>query len=241
MEPPLFWSVRVGLADYWARQRDSRGDGASRRLNTGAGAVSFPAGYAAGGRRPSQIGRRLTRRIEAQPGGCGLPDRTWPAGGGRRRLPHRGALPRTRGQESKLYLPRWTLANYYYRRNDTARFWLWANRAAEMLYDDPAPLFGLCERVAEDRDMAEHLNLRRADLRESYLSYLIGRREINRIGRTLAVCSAAARPSDVPLLLASCDLLLEGKQVDDALRIWNGLAAGTASGSHPWRRTAGRF
>lgn len=41
------------------------------------------------------------------------------------------------------YLPRWSLANFYFRREDTTRFWLRAQAAAVMLYDDPKPLFRL--------------------------------------------------------------------------------------------------
>src|SRR4029077_3815419 len=35
-----------------------------------------------------------------------------------------------------------------------------------------------------------------------------------------------SRPSDVPLLLAVCDLWIESNNPGDALDIWNGLAAG---------------
>ena len=33
-----------------------------------------------------------------------------------------------------LFLPRWTLANYYFRRGDTALFWRWAKEAADRVH-----------------------------------------------------------------------------------------------------------
>jgi hypothetical protein len=47
------------------------------------------------------------------------------------------------------YLPRWTLANFYLRQGDTAKFWMWTRRAAEMAYD-PAALFQLCWQASGD-------------------------------------------------------------------------------------------
>jgi hypothetical protein len=48
------------------------------------------------------------------------------------------------------FLPRWTLANFYFRRDNMAKFWEWAREAAEMPSDDVAPLFELCWRASPD-------------------------------------------------------------------------------------------
>src|ERR1017187_528370 len=48
------------------------------------------------------------------------------------------------------YLPRWSLANYYFRRDNIPAFWAWARRAAEMPSDDIGALFELCWRVSPD-------------------------------------------------------------------------------------------
>jgi tetratricopeptide (TPR) repeat protein len=44
-----------------------------------------------------------------------------------------------------LYLPAWTLANFYFRRGDRVRFWRWAERAAALTYDDYRPLLRLAD------------------------------------------------------------------------------------------------
>jgi len=45
-----------------------------------------------------------------------------------------------------LYLPAWTLANFYFRQ-DADRFWTWASRAAALTYDDYRPLLRLADTL----------------------------------------------------------------------------------------------
>jgi tetratricopeptide (TPR) repeat protein len=47
-----------------------------------------------------------------------------------------------------LYEPRWTLANFYFRRGQRERFWVWAERALAMSYGDRRPLLDLCWRMS---------------------------------------------------------------------------------------------
>ena len=85
-----------------------------------------------------------------------------------------------------LFLPRWTLANYYFRRGDTSQFWGWAKEAADRVYGDAQPLFRLCGRVAEDGKLIDRLQIQSADARAGYLSYLLGQepRRFDRPGST---------------------------------------------------------
>jgi len=41
------------------------------------------------------------------------------------------------------FLPNWSLANFTFVRGMPARFWYWAERAAQMVPDDATPLFRL--------------------------------------------------------------------------------------------------
>jgi hypothetical protein len=50
----------------------------------------------------------------------------------------------------RQYLPAWTLANFYFRRNDPEHFWPWARHAARMAYDDRAPLVRLAHEFEPD-------------------------------------------------------------------------------------------
>lgn len=136
----------------------------------------------------------------------------------------------------KTFLPRWTLANYYLRRDDRAKFWQWAKEAAPMVYGDGASLFQLCGRVAEDGNLIERLDIRNPETRFAYLGYLLGRNRVDLIGPALHRLLEAKRPGDAPLLLRACDRLLETNRVGQAAEIWNSLAD---QGSVPFRTPAG--
>jgi len=58
---------------------------------------------------------------------------------------------RRAASEDKQYLPRWTLANFYFRQGNTQEFWRWANSAAEMLYAPLPALRKSCGRRESDQ------------------------------------------------------------------------------------------
>jgi hypothetical protein len=122
------------------------------------------------------------------------------------------------------YEPRWSLANFYFRRGDTANFWPWAQKAAAMLYSDSRPLFKLCDEVAEDVNLLDRLNLHNPDVRASYLSYLLTQNRVELIRPVAQRLLTDTREADVPILLASCDRLLELHRAGEATEVWNGLA-----------------
>ena len=124
----------------------------------------------------------------------------------------------------KEYLPKWTLANYYFRRDDEPRFWFWTKAAVQMLYGDPAPLFRLSGKVLEDGNLIDRLAIHRPDTQASYLSYLLSQNRLDLSGPATRRLLAQNRETDVPLLLGACDRLIDAKLADEALAVWNGLA-----------------
>ncbi len=127
-------------------------------------------------------------------------------------------------ETDRQYLPRWSLANFYFRNNDLERFWLWAKRAAEMLYADPTPLFRLCGEVSEDGNLVDRLGLRNPDVRASYLNYLLARDHADLIRPVTQRLLNDGREEDVPILLVACDRMLELGRAAEALEVWNRLA-----------------
>ncbi len=136
----------------------------------------------------------------------------------------------------KKFLPRWTLANYYFRHYDEAMFWLWAKAAAAMVYGDAQPLFQLCGRVEEDGKLIDRLEIRNPDVRAGYLSYLLGQNRVDLIGLAVHQLLEENRLADVPLLLTACERLLEARRVDEAAGVWNRLAE---AGRVPFKTPAG--
>ena len=74
------------------------------------------------------------------------------------------------------YLPRWTLANYYYRRGNINEFWAWARSAAAMPAEDIGALLDLCWRAAPDASTITSaiLNEKPEFLRQ-YLNFLVAK------------------------------------------------------------------
>ncbi len=122
------------------------------------------------------------------------------------------------------YLPKWTLANYYFRRGEEDKFWFWAKSAAQMLYGDPLPLFRLSGQVVEDGRLIDRLGIRSPDIQAAYLAYLLSQNRLDLIDPAAHRLLDQDRESDVPLLLTACDRLIETKLADEALAIWNALA-----------------
>lgn len=77
------------------------------------------------------------------------------------------------------YLPRWSLANFYFRRDNMPAFWRWARKAAEMPADDVRPLFALCWRVEADPDkISEAILTDNPDLIRQYLDFLLAKDQL---------------------------------------------------------------
>ena len=124
----------------------------------------------------------------------------------------------------KKFLPRWTLANYYFRHDDVAMFWSWTRQAAAMVYGDALPMFRLCGKVEENGKLIDRLDIRNPDVRAGYLSYLLDQNRVDLIGPAVHLLLDEKREADVPLLLTACERLLAARRVDQAVEIWNRLA-----------------
>lgn len=74
----------------------------------------------------------------------------------------------------RLYLPAWTLANFYFRRGDTAKFWPWAERAARLTFDDYRPLLRLADALETSPQRVATRLGGSAPLLRAYLDLLIG-------------------------------------------------------------------
>ena len=74
----------------------------------------------------------------------------------------------------RQYVPAWTLANFYFRRDDTAHFWPWARKAAARTFDDYRPLLRLADVLEPSpREVATRLGGSPPLLR-AYMDVLIG-------------------------------------------------------------------
>jgi hypothetical protein len=134
----------------------------------------------------------------------------------------------------RQYLPAWTLANFYYRRENPDQFWEWAARAAELCYDDSRPLLRLAASLPENKPgeksatgMLERLH--GGDrVTYAYLDFLIGEGRLDaaqEVGRVLLRDSARNRDR----LEALAARQSEAKNAEWAKEIRDGVTQSKAS------------
>jgi hypothetical protein len=129
----------------------------------------------------------------------------------------------------RTYAPRWALANFYFRRNDAGRFWLWAARAAKMSYGDTGPLFRLMWDLGGP-EANRHIPPR-PDLERQYLAFLLSTGRLDDAPAGAAPLLARRAPEDRPPLLAYCDRLIAAGRAAQAASVWNALEPREAFGA----------
>ena len=124
------------------------------------------------------------------------------------------------------FLPSWSLANYYFRRENTARFWFWARKAAQMDPDDAAPLLRLAWYVSPNApEIASRLQIKRPLLAVQFVNFLMAQGDPKAVAEAASPLLAANGEGNTQTLLGVCDWLIGNKRPDLALPLWNELAA----------------
>jgi hypothetical protein len=124
----------------------------------------------------------------------------------------------------KTYEPRWTLANFYFRRGEREKFWRWAREAVEISYQDQTPLFLLCWRMSSDpAEILRGAIPPQPRFLGQYLSFLIQRENLDAAEAVGDLLAPLADEAETPLLLLCSDYLLQKGRDAPALRYWNTL------------------
>lgn len=230
------FSIRAGFADYQIRQETA--DATRRAIALVPGQAEYYARLAwlVADDHPRQAADALRRAVALNPSDA----RSWI---------ELGLIAETAGDPTTSlhcllhaaevdhqFLPRWTLANYYFRHDCLPLFWFWTSQAAAMLYGDALPLFRLCAKLEENGNLIDRLQIRHPAVRAQYLSYLLDQHRVDLVGPAVHRLLQDNREADVPLLLTACERLLDARRVDQAVEIWNRLAAATRV---PFRSPAG--
>jgi tetratricopeptide (TPR) repeat protein len=134
------------------------------------------------------------------------------------------ALSRAANVDS-TFLPSWSLANFYFRRENAGRFWHWAQRAAQMDPDDATPLFRLAWYVNPNaREIEKQLHMKRPFIEGQFVNFLITQGDPAQVTAAATHLLASGSQEGTETLLQACDWLLQRKRPDLALALWNGLA-----------------
>jgi hypothetical protein len=124
----------------------------------------------------------------------------------------------------RMFTPRWTLMNFYFRRQNADRFWIWTKRALEMGYDNQAAAYRLCWLMTEDPKQVESILPDNKLLKRNYLDFLLDTRRFQALSPVDREVAAAAEPADVPNLLYYCERTVPFNS-RSAVTVWNELAA----------------
>jgi hypothetical protein len=131
----------------------------------------------------------------------------------------------------KLFDPRATLTNYYFRRNNPEMFWRWAREAFSIGYGDLTSLFRLCWRQTRDAEVIRARALPPVpDVVRSYLHFLLTENRLDAAVPIAHQLSDDGGSEDLPVLLDFADRVLTQpgparSGAASALAVWNSLCA----------------
>lgn len=131
----------------------------------------------------------------------------------------------------RQFEPRWTLANFYFRRGDTEQFWKWMRAALEVSYGDHRSAFELCSNVSSDAGeiLARAIPDDRGVLR-AYLEYLNETHRWAAMPLTAQKLASIGDAKDRPELLGAVDALIAANDAASAKSVWRALGYPDGSG-----------
>jgi hypothetical protein len=128
-------------------------------------------------------------------------------------------------QVDHTYLPRWSLANFYFRRDNVPEFWLWARKAAEMPSANIGPLFELCWHVTHDPEQISGAILNQnPEVARQYLQFLLAKNQMSAVPSVAQRLVHTGEPeTDRPLMLAVMNRLVAESNGAAANALWQSL------------------
>jgi hypothetical protein len=121
------------------------------------------------------------------------------------------------------YMPRWSLANFYFRRGNLPEFWKWARMAADMPADDIGGLLELCWRAdpSPAKITTAVLNQKPEFLRQ-YVSFLLIKNEPRTAAQVVQyLIRLGDSKSDLPFMYMVVNRLLEANEPSAAFDLWH--------------------
>jgi len=219
------WTLRIGLADIYFQRHTLIGTEKAIRLTPGqAEYYDHLAGYLAD-TDERQATQALKHAVALDP----YDATTWIQLGllheAGNRLQEASQCLHQAAHVDHTFLPAWSLANFYFRQNNSVQFWYWIHQASRLVPEDASPLFRLCWHFTDDgKEIERHLDLSRPDMQAQYLNFLIADNRIEAVESVAFRLAASDRSQDTPLLLNASGWLIAQHQATAALNIWNRLA-----------------
>jgi tetratricopeptide (TPR) repeat protein len=125
----------------------------------------------------------------------------------------------------QTYAPRWSLANFYFRRDNIPLFWTWARRATEMPAEDMSGLFELCWHISTDPNTIEE-NIVENDpiVIRQYIDFLVGKDQAKAaLHPALRLVHFGSPDRDRERLFFLTDRLIDANEAAGATSLWHEL------------------
>jgi len=127
---------------------------------------------------------------------------------------------------SRLYQPRYLLAEYYFRRQNADQFHEWARAAFTTAYGDIGPLLDLCWRMRPDAEsLVRQAPAGRPEVGAQFLLFLQRHHQADALRALARTVAEQPRREDLPALLQYCNQCLNGSDTAAAMEMWNALCA----------------
>jgi hypothetical protein len=126
----------------------------------------------------------------------------------------------------RQFEPRWSLANFYFRRGDRERALLWSRKTLEFGSGDLNAVFQLLWNVSGNgTEILENAIPSRPLVLGQYLQYLDGSGRLAEASVVAQKLVSIARPEQQDALATHCGRCLDAGRVDEAVAAWNGMIA----------------
>jgi len=125
-------------------------------------------------------------------------------------------------QVDRTYVPRWSLANFYFRRDNLTAFWMWIHRATETPAENIGALFELCWRVSSDPKTIEaNIDERDPEVSRQFINFLIGKDQpAVAVNAAMNLLRTGDRGWDQTLLFTLLEKLTHTNDATDANALW---------------------
>ena len=134
------------------------------------------------------------------------------------------ALSRAANVDS-TFLPSWSLANFYFRRENAGRSGTGRKGPPRWIRMTRRPLFRLAWYVNPNaREIENQLHMTRPFIEGQFVNFLITQGDPAQVTAAATHLLASGSQEGTETLLQACDWLLQRKRPDLALALWNGLA-----------------
>jgi tetratricopeptide (TPR) repeat protein len=222
----IVWNLLFSIADLEARRNQPQSTRLAMRLMPQNGAYAAQLAdevYASDPQEAESLLRRAVKLNAYDPASWVQLALLYEA---RHDLPKAEAALLKAAAVDSTFVPSWSLTNFYFRHDNSDRFWYWAKKSAQMIPDDATALLRLAWYANPDpREIQSRLQLNSPAIQGQFVNFLVTQ------GKPEAVAEAAAHLLTMPpgengnqTLLQACDWLLAQKRPGLALTLWNGLA-----------------